>query len=1341
MRPTPAAIVQNKLRRARTRACANLPRVVRCLTMALGLVSIEAHAQVDTSFEEQYKLIRAPKAFSSLGPDLAGDSINLYNGSLSFAQTDVSLRGNNTLPVSVGRRIAAGSSPLGLHAFGRWEIDIPHLHGTFASNALWAAAPTGARCSAFSDPPEAVGVNGTSAWDSHEFWHGNFIYVPGVGDQEMLLRADGTPGPGPLPSYPVVTSKFWYFSCLPALANPSTIFNGEGFLAISPDGTKYYFDWMAKFFAPGMTKSYPGPSYLTAPRESPAMQRSVRPAATSVNVGTLPGDDTPNQVANPTLPRNDVWLLPSKVVDKYGNTVFYTYDPAAPSHLLHIESPADNRNLWLTYNADGLVDTVSDGARSWQYGYTGTGAGAELTTVTLPDSSYWDFSQLGPLLGQVRYVNDGGCDALPMLGNGPISGSVKHPNGALIAFDLAPVIHGRSHFPRYCQELSTGDKLDIPRYFGTMSVTRKSVSGPGLPSMSWSYDYGPRNESWDTCTTCVSTKTVSVTDPTGAVSRHVFGNARDTNEGRPLGTETVSPDGTVLQSTSELYREVNAGPYVPFLGYSFVFGGDTELGTKLTPVYQRTTVQQGVNFIWQSSNYDAFARPQTTLKQSDLNPGRVETTSYYDHPGLWVIGQVAAVDANVVNSSAVKRMVQNTYDPSTASLLTTSRFGLLDKSLTYYGDGTTRTIADGKNQMTTISNYKRGIPRSIVHADGSTESAVVNDNGTIASVTDAAGNTTTFGYDAMFRLASISYPVAPGDPAWNQTTIALTQINTDEFGVPAGHWRQDIVMGQSRSNIVLDALWRPIFSQTYDLDNVAGSLGRTKNLYDHAGRTTFTSYLARDYVDTGVTTQYDALGRPTQVLTDSELGALASQTTYEPGFRKTVRDNRGNPSTYSYQAFDTPAEGAITGITAPEGLLVSINRDVFGKPGSITRSGGGSSATRSYVYDGYERLCKTIEPETGATLQQLDNANNVSWRAPGSSLTALTCDLASVPDAAKISFGYDTMNRLTSTNYGDGSAAISRDYWPDGQPKTVSSSGAVWTMNYNGRRLPTTQSLAFEGQTYNLSTVYNANGYPVQLTYPSATNAIATQSVSYAPDALGRPLQVGAYTTAISYYANGAIAGFTYGNGKVRTLTQNLRGLPETARDAGVLQDVYSYDQNGNVTAIADQMNAGPGGANTGRGMAYDGLNRLTVANSPGIWGGATYGYDTLDNLRTSTIAGRVSTYNYGARNLLDSLQSTAGGFTYNYAYDNRGNVTWRNNQSFGFDLGNRLTTAANLDTYVYDGFGRRVKTTSVDGTVMINVYSPAGQLLYTRRTGGPNPAQSTQYIYLHGHQIAEVKK
>lgn len=137
----------------------------------------------------------------------------------------------------------------------------------------------------------------------------------------------------------------------------------------------------------------------------------------------------------------------------------------------------------------------------------------------------------------------------------------------------------------------------------------------------------------------------------------------------------------------------------------------------------------------------------------------------------------------------------------------------------------------------------------------------------------------------------------------------------------------------------------------------------------------------------------------------------------------------------------------------------------------------------------------------------------------------------------------------------------------------------------------------------------------------------------------------------------------------------------------------------------------------------------------------ATYSYDTLDNMTSSVIGTRTSSYHYNAQNLLDTLTSSSPGYGFSFLYDARGNIVKRGNQSLSFDLGNRMTAAPGLDTYVYDGFGRRVQATAADGTVTVTVYSPDGQLLYKRRTGGPNPAASTQYIYLHRHQVAEVTR
>lgn len=63
-----------------------------------------------TNYFEQGLLMRSGETVGALGPNLMGDSINDYSGALEFSQTDVSLPGNNALPVAVGHRAPGGGA-------------------------------------------------------------------------------------------------------------------------------------------------------------------------------------------------------------------------------------------------------------------------------------------------------------------------------------------------------------------------------------------------------------------------------------------------------------------------------------------------------------------------------------------------------------------------------------------------------------------------------------------------------------------------------------------------------------------------------------------------------------------------------------------------------------------------------------------------------------------------------------------------------------------------------------------------------------------------------------------------------------------------------------------------------------------------------------------------------------------------------------------------------------------------------------------------------------------------------------------------------------------------------
>ncbi len=562
-------------------------------------------------------------------------------------------------------------------------------------------------------------------------------------------------------------------------------------------------------------------------------------------------------------------------------------------------------------------------------------------------------------------------------------------------------------------------------------------------------------------------------------------------------------------------------------------------------------------------------------------------------------------------------------------------------------------------------------------------------------------------------------------------------MTTAEVGLSAGHWRQTVSTGSARTVTYVDGLWRPVLTSTYDATSPSSTSKMMLRSFDHNGKTTFESYPQRSIASVsstvdGTATNYDALGRSTTVTSASELGPLTTTTNYLSGFQTQVVNPRSQITTSSFQAFDEASDKTPTSIVAPENLTVTISRDVFGKTNSILRSGGGKSTTRSYVYDLNQRLCKTIEPEIGAILQDYDNANNVQWRAIVANLTSSSCDRGSVPAANKITYGYDARNRLTNTAYGDNSPSISRTYTADGLPDTIVSNGASWKTDYYNRRLPKQETLTYGGQTYPINYGYDANGHIAQITYPDAARNV----VSYAPNALGEATKVGNYATGITNYPNGAVASFTYGNGITHTLTQNARGLPQISKDTGVLQDLYGYDANGNVANITDQQEN-----ITNRTMAYDGLDRLSSVSAPNVWGTASYFYDVLDNITSSAIGGRSNIYSYDGQNRLSNFSSNVSNFNFIYGYDGQGNIAQRGSQLFNFDQGNRLAAATNKATYTYDGLGHRVKTVSADGTTQIQIYTPAGQLLYSSQTGGPNPAKTIRYIYLNRHLIAEVSK
>ena len=94
-------------------------------------------------------------------------------------------------------------------------------------------------------------------------------------------------------------------------------------------------------------------------------------------------------------------------------------------------------------------------------------------------------------------------------------------------------------------------------------------------------------------------------------------------------------------------------------------------------------------------------------------------------------------------------------------------------------------------------------------------------------------------------------------------------------------------------------------------------------------------------------TNYDDLGRVKDSSQDSELGLLTTTMTYGVPFTTTATNPRGKSTTTAFWAYDQPATDWPRTISAPEGVTTEIDRDPFGKPKSIQRSGPYAGATLS----------------------------------------------------------------------------------------------------------------------------------------------------------------------------------------------------------------------------------------------------------------------------------------------------------------------------------------------------------------------------------------------------------
>src|SRR5215467_6035797 len=602
-------------------------------------------------------------------------------------------------------------------------------------------------------------------------------------------------------------------------------------------------------------------------------------------------------------------------------------------------------------------------------------------------------------------------------------------------------------------------------------------------------------------------------------------------------------------------------------------------------------------------------------------------------------------------------------------------------------------------------------------------------NGVVQQIRDNVGRTVSYGYDAQFRLQTVTdagggittYTYHPQGAqyalietikdarqivylsnAWDVTNRRVTRQTMADGGAYQFTYTVD-GNGLITQTDVADPrgyLRRVTFNPSgYPLSDTR-ALGTAESQQTSYVRSVpnlpFSNLVSRmtDALNRSIDLTYDALANVLTVTRYLGMTPITTTYAYEPTFSRVVRsqDPLNHTTTFTYEA-----SGArnLESITDPLGHRTSFTHDAQGQPLTVTTPAG----TTQLSYDQGD-LATITDPLGKVTTRFTDPAGRlISVRSPLGHRTR---------------YEWDPLNAVTQLTYD-----------PNGNPTGVRDARnnlTQYTADSMDRALSRTDALLHTASVL----LYDENGNPRQV---RDRKGQVTQTTF---DPLNRPKVItwaDASTTALTWDAGNRLAQVTDSiSGTIARSWDDLDRLRSEQTPQGRID--YTYDNAGRrqtMTVLgqpsvvynwddADRLQSLSQGSAVVL-LSYDNANRRTNLTFPnGIL--ATYGYNARDLTDITFTKGTVTlgTLTYStdgdgrrilvggtwARTLLPPALASA---TYNannqqtkigtktLTYDLNGNLTKDGNTTYTWDARDRLTaTSASHATFQYDPFGRRTR-------------------------------------------------
>jgi RHS repeat-associated protein len=601
------------------------------------------------------------------------------------------------------------------------------------------------------------------------------------------------------------------------------------------------------------------------------------------------------------------------------------------------------------------------------------------------------------------------------------------------------------------------------------------------------------------------------------------------------------------------------------------------------------------------------------------------------------------------NGPGYQLLEERTYNSQGLPLTVTDAAGQTT-TYTYDAQGQVQTVTNAKNETTTYSYTTDRLTSVTGPVSGATTTFTYDVYGRVRTTTDADGYTVTTDYDAFDRPTRTTYP----DSTYEETTYRFLdpQLRRDRLG-RITRYTYDATR---RLTAVQDPLGRVVTQEWC-------SCGSLDALVDANGHRTAWE---RD-VQGRMTKEVRASGADTDYVYETRTSRL-----------KTVTDPKQQLTTYTYALDDQ-----LTGMTFTNAVIgtpsVSFTYDpVFGRLATMVDGTG----TTTY---GYHPI--TVPPTLGAT-----QLASVDGPLPNDTIT----------------YSYDQLGRVTTRAINGAANTVTWAFDALGRVTSEANVLGTFTYTYDGPTDRVATVTYPNGQTSSYAYFGNTADHRLQTIHHRYPNSNTLSKFDYTYDAAGNILtwrqQADASAVLWEY-------GYDRADQLVTAVKQSTDPTPVILK-----RYAYAYDPAGNrlVEQIDDAV----------QGATYNNVNELvsqgpsgllrfegTVSEPATVTVGGKPALVTADNRFSASVPVVAGTNNVtitavdgNGNTTTDTYQVTSSGASKTFTYDANGNLTTDGTRTFEWDARNQLV-AATLDThrteFTYDGLQRRARELEIENSVV----------------------------------------